>query len=319
MHSPQNKNTDKWLSELFKYHNFDSELERRCEILWLAKEYDACITQASKVLESRYRKILGEENEYGVRMIEKLFNPASGLITVFNNRGQQEGFYNVLKGFFQLTRNQFAHSFVDPEANRALEYICCIDIILHWIGLAISESLKQKGLIDKNSDIAACISADVNLDKKTELIIANSIKANANLNLKRTIVRILSEIIPNIKQNIILEVEDVFDYYLLVNVEDINKDEVPEIIIEYPAGAHGHWMHIYRWNGCSYIEISPDGEGFFSDAGPPHINDEDNDGLQEVITQIRDYATNPMKYCYRTIFKWSIDKYILSKKKRVNW
>jgi hypothetical protein len=100
-------------------------------------------------------------------------------------------------------------------------------------------------------------------------------------------------------------------YFL--EARDLNSDGALEIIASSPAGAHGERMHIFRWDGESYICV---GE-FFSDAPSIEIEDLDHDGIDEVTVKQRDYRTDPILNSIFQIFHWVDGRYRLIQESKI--
>lgn len=73
---------------------------------------------------------------------------------------------------------------------------------------------------------------------------------------------------------------------------DIDNDGSPELLIDFPVGAHGANLKVYKYHPTNgMVEL----DTLAADCGPYfEINDFDNDGKLEVATFHRNYSGDPV-------------------------
>jgi len=82
-----------------------------------AGQYESAVIQAFKCIETRIREIIGADNdEVGVRLIRRAFNPESGRLTNYElPMAEREGFANYIAGAYAYFKNPCSHRDVELD------------------------------------------------------------------------------------------------------------------------------------------------------------------------------------------------------------
>lgn len=104
----------------------------------------------------------------------------------------------------------------------------------------------------------------------------------------------------------VIENEDFVAYYSYgLEKIDVSRNYNPMIGVSRPEGPHGWILILYVFDGVKVIEAI----NIFSDGPSINLKDMDNDGVNEIIVNNRDYANNPVEDRFITILKYDGKKW----------
>lgn len=119
----------------------DEELKSRCaDLLSVPGNFDRVINQATQVLEMRLKK-LTQDNEglTGAGLVNAYIraDPAKSVVELSSDKGEQEGYANLLRGMMGAFRNPSHHKFLEHiDREHALQICAFIDNLLLVLGQA---------------------------------------------------------------------------------------------------------------------------------------------------------------------------------------
>jgi len=284
----------------------DQELTKRCRKAFDAGDYENAVFSALKVFETRASGVIGEqEHLFGVKLMDALLSPDKGKLRLATVRGEQEGVHQTVRGLFLWLRDSSGHRFVEYGPERACEVICFVNFLLSFLRQSIRSEIPVRTV---ETVMDRYIMADFDGDGTQEKVIVTLPDFEKN---RRGQLLVLDPSGSDLRKVVLLEDFPQHSLYFL-EARDLNSDGVLEIIASSPAGAHGERMHIFRWDGQSYVCV---GE-FFSDAPSIEIEDVDHDGMDEVTVKQRDYKTDPMSNSIFQIFHWVDGRYQLMQERK---
>lgn len=114
------------------------KLYERCK----DKDYHDVVTNAFTLLEDAIRAKVGVGPDYsGKKLIDYVFNPTSGKLTLGETESERESFYLIFRGSLGLLRNPPSHRLTKDESNiEAFEIICMVDLLLRLVDKAALRS-----------------------------------------------------------------------------------------------------------------------------------------------------------------------------------
>ncbi len=114
----------------------DEELKSRCLDLLSAKgNFDRVIREATTILENRIRTLSDPKlREVGVKLVDRVLSPTTGLLTLDGEPNEQEGFYQLYRGVMLSFRDETHHRIVDRFTREdAIKTLAFIDILLETL------------------------------------------------------------------------------------------------------------------------------------------------------------------------------------------
>lgn len=119
----------------------DAELKERCsDLLSAPRNFDRAINQATQILEDRIRRKSGTDAKLtGVQLVNELIksDPAKSTLILSDDKDEQEGLANVMRGIMQSFRNPTHHVITDKFTREdALKVCAFIDSLLKIIDAA---------------------------------------------------------------------------------------------------------------------------------------------------------------------------------------
>jgi len=90
------------------------KIKEKCSDQFYSEKYDDAILNACKVVEVYTRELskLGEE-EIGVSLMRKAFNPKSPILKYSDHVGEQEALMHLFSGFIGVFKNPQSHRFIE--------------------------------------------------------------------------------------------------------------------------------------------------------------------------------------------------------------
>jgi len=82
-----------------------------------SRHFESAVLQAFKCIETRIREIIGaDQDEVGVRLIRRAFNPENGILTNYElPMAEREGFVNYIAGAYAYYKNPCSHRDVELD------------------------------------------------------------------------------------------------------------------------------------------------------------------------------------------------------------
>lgn len=279
----------------------DAELVERCKKSWEVADYESAVFIAFKVLETRAASISGgSKGLHGVKIIDNLLAPGSGGLRVSSIKSEQEGIHQTFRGLYLWLRNPSGHRFMHFGDVQAFELLCFVDFLLSFL----HETHGMEIPVDVvDSPVGQYFLADVDCDGIQEKVILTERKLNGRTQSQ---LLVLDPDGPNLRKHVLQEVSAIFKGASL-EVRDLNRDGIPEMVLSAPVGAHSESMYIFRWDGSTYQCV---GE-FLSTAPSIELKDLDGDGLAEIIVKGRDYRGDPITESVFEVYHWINGRYEL--------
>jgi len=279
----------------------DTELVERCKKSWDADEHEIAVFIAFKILETRATSYLGgSKGLHGVKIIDSLLAPESGSLQVSSIKSEQEGIHQTFRGIYLWLRNPSGHRFIHFGDVQAFEILCFVDLLLSFLHEAHGKEIPVQ-VVD--SPMGENFLADVDSDGIQEKVILTKRILDGKTENQ---LLVLDPDGPNLKKHVLGEVGGIFRWPSL-QVKDLNRDGIPEIVLSAPVGAHSESMYIFRWDGSNYPCVGK----FLSTAPSIEIKDLDGDGIAEIIVKERDYRRNPITDSVFEVYHWINGRYEL--------
>lgn len=119
----------------------DEELKSRCsDLLSAPGNFDRVINQATQVLETRLKKLAQDkEGLTGTALVNTYVkaDPIKSVVELSSDKGEQEGYANLLRGMMGAFRNPSHHKFLEHiDREHALQICAFIDNLLLVLGQA---------------------------------------------------------------------------------------------------------------------------------------------------------------------------------------
>jgi len=103
--------------------------------------FESAVLQAFKCIETRIREIIGaDQDEVGVRLIRKAFNPENGILTNYElPMAEREGFVGYIAGAYAYYKNPCSHRDVELDFISTFDRIAVASDLLKIIDNSISK------------------------------------------------------------------------------------------------------------------------------------------------------------------------------------
>jgi len=130
----------------------DRQLRERCLDLFYSFErsgqahrYDTVLSEATRVLEDRIRRLAGTAQDLeGLRLISHAFGGQNPALVLSGDSAEQEAAHLLFRGVFGLIRNPFHHRLIEEvPQERAMQVLTIVDYLLF---------LADSAAVAKNSD-----------------------------------------------------------------------------------------------------------------------------------------------------------------------
>jgi hypothetical protein len=126
--------------ELFHLmEKYDHDLLVKCFELILDHRFDTAIREASLVLETRLKQIIGSTS-WGVNLVNEAFGSKGKLGKRFTDDSKRQGMRDLMAGVMGVIRNDYAHNFRHPSRTQTVIVIGFIGTLLDRLNELTAQS-----------------------------------------------------------------------------------------------------------------------------------------------------------------------------------